>query len=191
MTRNLWLLFGLLLTLSAGLPRATDASPAECGLHALDGCRNTNQLIWDPAFAPAVRALLGDREASYPYKQDRVSTQALTVLGGPPDLPQRLGEWYRFTACRLHSCDEKGAVVLTGDGRIMAVAILHSLCAQPVRPDRCSAHTRLALYLHPRADAALITADLSRWAREALEARYTSSTPAVLDGVDVTTVDAD
>ena len=99
---------------------------AGCSIDNLADCENTNRLIWDPAFREARHAFIGDRPAGWLYKDGTMLDQVSAVLGGPPDEPVNFSDGLvRFSACRGHSCDEKGAVVLTTEGEIVAVGVLH------------------------------------------------------------------
>lgn len=89
----------------------------------------------------------------------------MEVLGGPPDDPQRIGARYRFTACRHHSCDEKGAAVLEPDGRVVATAILHTRCLEPKPPGGCSDHAVLTLFVRNPAREAPVIENLTAWAK--------------------------
>jgi len=188
MSGRVWKILGLFLALSiAPQPSVAQAPATACGLSNLAACRTTNALIWDTGFRQALAQFLGERQAAYLWEGGSVLGQARAVLGGPPDAPTLVGDLYRFTACRLHSCTEKGAVVLTSSGEIRAVAVLHSACAMAPRPARCAERTRLAVYLHPDADRALVVGDLSHWAEDAVARQYTPAglTPPRLEGVDV------
>src|SRR5439155_26713334 len=56
--------------------------------------------------------------------------ELITVLGGPPDEPKRLSDGaYLFTACQAHSCPEKGAVILSPKGEIIAAAMITEVLA--------------------------------------------------------------
>ena len=187
----LWKVLSLLLALSVW-PMESDAQTpaAPCGLSNPGACRTTNNLFFDPAFEQALGRFLGDHQAAYLFERGPVRDQAIAVLGGPPDAPVLVEGLYRFTACRPHSCSEKGAVVLTPGGQIMAVAILHGSCATVPRPARCSSERRLAVFLHTDADQALIVGDLSRWAEDVVARQYTSTglVKPTLQGVDVSAV---
>lgn len=159
-----------------------------CSLRTLDQCDNTNQLIWNRVFEASLRHFFGHRRANYLYNGDPlVSNQAIAVLGGPPDTPERIGDLWRFTACRAHSCPEKGAAVLEPDGRLIAVAILHSPCAEPNRPTDCSSHLTLSIFIRPSNQSASVIANLSSWGRAMVNGEYhPPSLPAdQLDQVEV------
>lgn len=185
---TVWKLTSLLFALSVWPQQsAAQSFTGDCGLSNLGACRTTNNLVWDTGFKQALGRFLGDRQASYLYNRSPLSDQAMAVLGGPPDTPVFGGNLYRFTACRAGSCTEKGAVVLTPSGQIMAVAIFHTACAALRRPTRCTEKRRLAVYLHHGADRHLIVGDLSRWAEDAVAAAYAPPGQArpALEGVDV------
>src|SRR3954453_18159030 len=74
--------------------------------------KNTNQLVWDKEFKPALASFFGSRKASFFWKNDFVWEQALEALGGPPeDITEISPGLYLASACRAQSCMEKGAVV--------------------------------------------------------------------------------
>ncbi len=174
------------LALAASLP-ATGG--AHCELTRLSACRDTNELILDKAFEVSVKRFLGLRRSSYLGRPDWLADQMIEVLGGPPDDPIRIGNRFRFTACRAHSCAEKGAAVLEPDGRIVALAILHSACgAQPAAND-CFAHETLDIFARSPVGADIV-GNLSSWARSEIAQGYTApGEPADrLDAVRVTAV---
>ncbi|MEN5361916.1 hypothetical protein [Brevundimonas intermedia] len=186
----IWKVLGLLLAFSTAPQQSPEQTPpTSCGLSSLSACRTTNNLVWDTGFGQALGRFLGERQAAYLWERGSVRDQARAVLGGPPDAPIIVENLYRFTACRLHSCPEKGAVFLTSSGEIMAVAILHSTCATAPRPAHCAETMRLAVYLDPDADRTLIVGDLSHWAEDALARLHTFAglAPPTLEGVDVLT----
>ena len=123
---------------------AADTSAVQCGIHNLDACQNTNQLVWDDNFDDALRKFVGNQSANWLYEDGTEIGQVIDVLGGPPDdkveLPSGL---LRFSACRPHSCDEKGAVFLTPDGTIEVIAILHFNCG-----NGCSDAYTLTILVH-------------------------------------------
>lgn len=150
-------MLGLLMMLSAAAaPAAPAAGPAAtcCDLlrparPRLAACRDTNQLITAPAFTAAVRRFIGKRKASYLHANGDVTDQQIEVLHGPPDEPTRIGALYRFTACRAHSCPEKGAAVLDPAGKIVALAILYSPCATADTRD-CNRREDLVVFMRER-----------------------------------------
>jgi hypothetical protein len=174
----------LALAIAAAAPAAD-----RCTLRHLDACADTNRLVWDKGFQRAVKRFVGPRRASYLDKTDSVADQILEVLGGPPDEPDMIGARYRFTACRAHSCDEKGAAVLEPDGRLVALAILHSACATPHHADDCFAHLTLTVFVRSPKERAVID-DLSDWAKTEVAQAYTAKglPPEHLDGVEIKTV---
>jgi len=162
---------------------------ARCGLNHLALCRNTNQLVSEKRFVQAVATFVGNRRAAYLYETS-VADQLLEVLHGPPDDVQRIGALYRFTACRAHSCEEKGAAVLAPDGRVVALGILHSNCGAPRPSSDCSRHETLTLFVRDPARRRGVIADLSDWAQSEVGDSYVfpGMKSARLDGVRVVTV---
>jgi hypothetical protein len=136
------------LAMTALVPNLA-AARNRCGPAHLEECRNTNVLIWNPAFEAEIRKFLGNRRADYLYAgRPLVSKQMIDVLGGPPDGPRRIGDLWLFTACRAHSCQEKGAAVLEPKGGIIALAILHSACTwRRGEGDDCVSHDVLTTFV--------------------------------------------
>jgi hypothetical protein len=138
---------------------------ARCGLRRLDLCRNTNQLVWDVGFQRAIKQFVGARRGAYLYESP-VSDQVLEVLGGPPDDVQRIGGLYQFTACRAHSCEEKGAAVLQANGRVVALGVLHTACGLPHHANDCFAHFTLTLFVRTGQEHGAVVDSLTDWAKE-------------------------
>ena len=161
--------------LAVAISTASMPSKAECSPSSLAACRNTNQLIWNAQFQPAIWRFLGFRRAAFLGRRTFVADQIIEVLGGPPDPPQKIGALYRFTACRAHSCDEKGVAVLDADGRIDALGILHTACAHRHPANDCFAHVTLNLFMRrPNAQQDVI-ASLSHWAKSEIARAYTAA----------------
>ncbi|KQS49330.1 MULTISPECIES: hypothetical protein [unclassified Sphingomonas] len=166
-------MLGLLMMLSAAAAPA--AGPAgTCAPPRLAACRDTNELVMAPAFTAAVRRFIGKRKASYLYANGDVADQQIEVLHGPPDEPTRIGELYRFTACRAHSCPEKGATVLDPSGKIVALAILYTPCATTDARD-CNRRDDLVVFMRERdrLQRVEVVANLRAWAVEQVAGSYT------------------
>jgi hypothetical protein len=89
--------------------------------------------------------------------------QAREALGGPPDAPLRLKDGsLLFTACRAHSCPEKGAMVIMPSGQIRIAVLLHYACTR----DGCADNPRLALfYRDPDQADGMAARAIIGWAR--------------------------
>jgi len=157
-----------------------------CALSHLDACGNTDELFSDKTFALKIRKFVGKGAVDYLY-QGNFPRQQMEVLGGPPDPPTRIGNLYRFTACRRHSCSEKGAVVFDPSGAIVATAILHSACGKLHRTEDCPHHDTLTVFVKDASGAEPIIEDLSHWAKAEVRSIYTPPglTPERLDEVEV------
>lgn len=149
--------------------QAPATASSACAPTHLSACADTNKLVWSPAFKHELAAFLRGMRGSYLDHNGPVIDQAMEVLHGPPDAPKRLadGSWL-FTACRAHSCTEKGAVALSGAGRIRAFGILSFNC-RPVPPGqpRCDTGPTLTLFM-PRTyggRTSVYTQAIVGWAR--------------------------
>jgi len=162
-------MLGMLMMLSAAAAPASTCAPTR-----LQACRDTNQLVMAPAFTAAVRRFIGKRKAAYLYADGDVAEQQIQVLHGPPDEPTRIGALYRFTACRAHSCPEKGAAVLDPAGKIVALAILYSPCATADTRD-CNRRDDLVVLMRERErlQRVEVVANLRAWAVKQAAGSYT------------------
>ena len=153
-----------------------------CALSRLALCRTTNQLVWDKAFGAVVSRFLGDGRATYLYRGG-LADQMISALGGPPDDPVRIGNFYRFTACRQHQCNDKGAAVLDPTGRLVALAILHGACEE----DGCEHRYALTIFVGNPTDSKPVVENLTAWASKAVTSAHVSpgSPPDILDKVEV------
>jgi hypothetical protein len=147
-----------------------------CALSALASCGNTNQLVHEDDFAVAVANFIGPRRRAYvdhpdgPEGSDMgaplVSDQVIAVMGGPPDDARKLGPYFFFSACRAHSCPEKGFAVLTPEGEIVALGIFHFWNEQRAKNARscCGHDPDLTIHYQPTADWQRIEPALKLWA---------------------------
>jgi hypothetical protein len=167
---------------------ATAPGPAgqACALSRLDACADTSRLFHDQTFARKIKAFVGKGDADYLY-HGALAAQQLEVLGGPPSTPEKIGGLYLFTACRQHSCAEKGAVVMDPSGDIVATAILHSACAASRKMEDCQIHNTLAVFVKNTATSKPIVDDLSAWARSQVQSSYAppGGPRHAFDGVEV------
>jgi hypothetical protein len=95
----------------------------------------------------------------------------LNLLHGPPDQPKRLGNGnYLFTGCMAHSCPNKGAVILTRAGRIVALGMLDYDDGQ--RGVETVSLPVLAIIVHRRTPLRGVAEPLKSWASQRV-AEYT------------------
>jgi hypothetical protein len=147
-----------------------------CRLAALAECSHTNQLVDQDDFQAAVASFLGNRRRAYVDHPDGpdgsednappVSGQMIEVLGGPPEDRQRLGPYLFFSACRGHSCPEKGFAILTPAGGTVALGIFHFWNEPEAGNPRtcCGRDPDLTIYHRPVADWQRIEPALRSWA---------------------------
>ena len=107
-------------TPSAGIDKNT------CSKDNILACKLTRNALWEGSVASELRRLIGERQAGWLY-DGGMADQVIDVLNGPdPDPPVRFGDnLIRYSACRWHSCEEKGAVVLTTEGEIVSAGVIH------------------------------------------------------------------
>ncbi len=178
------------LLAAAVLASGADAGPpAACSPRSTGLCANTNELVTSRSFERALRNFLAGARANDLYAGNHlVAEQAIDVLGGPPDPPARIGTLWRFTACRAQSCTEKGAVVLRGDGQIVAIGILHSLCGLPKPQPDCSVRNVMSVHIAPAPESQRVETSLAEWAKTMVEAENRACCaglpPARLDRVE-------
>jgi hypothetical protein len=96
-------------------------------------CQPANKALADIDIGRNILAFLGKEPgllASYPNAKAPMNTwkareDAFEILGGPADAPVTLDKGLMMlTACRAHSCGEKGAMVLKPNGDVAAIALL-------------------------------------------------------------------
>ena len=148
---------------------AAQTSPVACAPDNLAACTSTNDLIWSPAFRKALRDFVGDGRASWLYADGEIIDQVIAVLGGPDEKPVHFAPGLiRFSACRAHSCDEKGSAILTSGGQIKALGILHFACSRS-----CSHDYRLTILERDEDDR--VKRELIGWARTVVQEYNQSS----------------
>jgi hypothetical protein len=141
-----------------------------CDVAHLTACSNTNVLLGSSGVSRAMHQFLGrhaNDRVSYLYANGRLIAQIGDVLGGPPDDRRDLPEGgHLFTACRPHSCMEKGAVAFDTQGRITAVGVLNFHCGR--LPKGCSDGATLDLFVRGSDKPAEASrAAIVRWATAA------------------------
>ncbi|MBC6982127.1 hypothetical protein [Caulobacter sp. 17J80-11] len=82
----------------------------------------------DPNFGAKVKAFMGARKGDYIEPGDLASGQVLMALTGPKEQKTLDDGAVRFDGCRLHSCPEAAAVVLSPQGEVLAVGLIHFGC---------------------------------------------------------------
>ena len=115
----------LMIAFAASLGSSPDPLQGRCSLAALQRCRNTSELVLDSNFRNELRRFTRGSRAWRDTYRHTLYAEALNLLHGPPDEPKRLSNGnYLFTACMAHSCPNKGAVILTPSGRIVALGMI-------------------------------------------------------------------
>ena len=150
---------------------------ASCRLAAAQLCEDTNQLVWAPDYGRALKAFVGTGKASWLYNNGSRVDQVREVLGGPPDDAKLLPDGsILFGACRAHSCDEKGAVIVKS-GNILGVAVLNFHCSRT-----CLADPIVELIFRDSKAAEVYAPALRDWAGTATTNEH-KAFPGVTSGV--------
>jgi len=88
--------------------------------------KNENQLLWDKDFSDKVHDFLGDNKAILSGRSQSIYNLAMENFAGPPDDLENMPNNSVFaSACRVHDCGDKAAVVINCPNSISAVGILH------------------------------------------------------------------
>lgn len=103
--------------------------PAACNIRNVDACEIVYDILWRPEFEQALARFFGDVkgdlieiESPLLYKQLSEAFTAVNITHKPLRLP----DGSRFLeGCLAHFCTQQAAVVMTPNGKILAVA-LHS-----------------------------------------------------------------
>jgi len=159
------------LTLAALLMSAPAIAEQSCGLKSPMSCRDTSELMWSKGTEAAIRAFLKGLPGNYLGHRWKTSagSDAITVLGGPPDDPKPLpGGVTMVSACQAHNCEEKGAMVIDAGGRIAAIGILNHHCGSG-----CDLrHPLLSLFVAPNGARAAIMNAVKSWGEDAAANEY-------------------
>lgn len=120
-----------------------------CSVSTVQLCRDTNELSREIGFDRTIKSFLGKTATAtvnYLYA-GKLSYQVEDVLGGPPNNPVKLPDGgYLFTACRAHSCTEKGAISYDRKSQITMIAIVSYHCGKVSKT--CSNDPFLDVYIH-------------------------------------------
>ena len=154
---------------AAVVKAAASHSPStvtQCRVAAPWTCADTNKLVWAKGFSGGLSRFLGKKATErvsllYPGE---LQYQLADALGGPPDDRQKLADGsYLFTACRPHSCSEKGAITFDAGGSITAIAIVNYHCGEVSKT--CSNDPALDIYTRNLLADSLPLRAIVGWAR--------------------------
>ncbi|MET0273564.1 MAG: hypothetical protein ABW360_11295 [Phenylobacterium sp.] len=92
------------------------------------GPRSDSDPLWRELSTP-LQQFLGERGGGYVLPEEPVWVQVDEAMSGPPGDMLVFDDSARMLwACRLHSCDEKGAVVLSRANKVQAVGLINFHC---------------------------------------------------------------
>jgi hypothetical protein len=110
----------------------------------------------DRALAKA-RAFLGNIRGDYVPPTRTVGDAFQAAVSGPPNNAKKIPpSSVLLSGCRLHSCDEKGAVIFDRAERVQAVALISFGCGVKCR--------RLSVFLRHSSQSARLVAQMQDWA---------------------------
>lgn len=127
------MLLSLLLGLTLAAPAMAKERPGRFDWSELKGYagKSTNELIREKRFKDFLRGLLPKTPVpvsdSKRHPSEPLVEYAIEVLHGPPDpITVSQDRYYVLRACRAHSCDEKGLLILDAkEKRAIAVMTLY------------------------------------------------------------------
>jgi uncharacterized protein len=146
------------------------ADPKYCSLGALANCPDVNRLPrreLDDALLhflshEAIGSVIGQPRAG-------AAEEISGNLTGPPDNARILGDGSRlYTACRVHSCTQKAAIVFAPDGAIVAAGALEMQCPEL----SCVNRQVLTIFVRSEADRETAGKAIQAWASEAVTESY-------------------
>ena len=113
----------------------------------------------------SLRRDFGAMRGSYLMPDALVSEQILESMGVPDQTFGLSDGNYLVSGCRVHSCDEKSAIIANSDGTPMASALIHFHCHVAKHGVvNCDVSPRLTLFLKPSSDQVLLSQELEAWA---------------------------
>jgi len=131
--------------------------------------RNMNLLVGLPHFNELVRRRFGCLRSNASGNADKgwtLANDVFVMLGGPPDDFRLVDDRYVVgSACRHHSCDEKGIIIADLREREIAFGFLHYSQWAPISPRRRNRAGYVSVFVDPEVDKGSLT-DLSRIVRE-------------------------
>ena len=107
--------------------------------------------ILKAAYAELLRNF-GNEKSDMIKPGGNLASQMDEMLGGPPDeLVEMSGNVFFFSACRQHSCDEKGAIIIDMESqKLLAGAWRHFHCQdRPRGVSKCDNEPTISSYYFP------------------------------------------
>jgi len=115
----------------------------------LIGYQNTNQMVHESIFKKSTKSFFGSSRGTYTWENGLVYDQVIMALLGPSDDIKKLEgtEFYLASACQVHNCGVKAAVILKDIQNPVAFAIIHTQKC-PVKPvlNDCIRHEEMTIF---------------------------------------------
>ena len=118
----------------------------------------------------ALSSFFGEERGDYIIPGGLVVDQFGEALSGPPNQPRTLADGTTLiSGCRLHSCVEKGAVVVNKQGELKAAGLIHFSCAKAKggrRDANCSDIATFTLFVPRKNQNVFAETAVIEWAHE-------------------------
>lgn len=133
----------------------------------LTGYQNTNQFVHKSTFKKSTKSFFGSSRGTYTWENGLVYDQVIMALLGPPDDIKKIEgtEFYLASACQVHNCGVKAAVILSDIQNPVAFAIIHTQKC-PVKPvlNDCIRHEEVTIFTKQVEADFKIKSYLTEWA---------------------------
>ena len=115
----------------------------------LEKYQNTNQMVHQSDFVKSTKKFFGNLYGTYSWENGLVYDQVFMALSGPPDDIQKIEgtEFYLASACQVHNCGAKAAVILSDIRTPVAYAIIHTTeCPRKPTFNDCVRHDVMTIF---------------------------------------------
>ena len=111
--------------------------------------QNTNQMVHESIFKKSTKSFFGSSRGTYTWENGLVYDQVIMALLGPSDDIKKLEgtEFYLASACQVHNCGAKAAVILSDIRTPVAYAIIHTTeCPRKPVLNDCVRHQVMTIF---------------------------------------------
>ncbi len=111
----------------------------------------------------SAKQFFGLRKGNY-FVQGRLLSDQVFIGMEIPDPVLRLADGnYLESGCRRHSCDEKGALIVTPAGKILAAGLITFHCGR-ISVHEVSCDPQLTMFVKETSDQSMLLHELKGWA---------------------------
>lgn len=123
-----------------------------------------------PLVYKSLRSNFGSISGNYVVPGKSVADQIIEALTGPRAPVERLGNGeYLLSGCRLHSCDEKAALIFLQSGEVVTVGLINFHCRRArtsrkaLDGETCDREPKFDVFMHPTASGTDALQRLEKW----------------------------